>query len=114
VIDGYQFGKIVIDNVSYRNDVIVFPDHVQDNWWRKEGHKLQVVDIRESIEQASPKTLVIGTGKFGIMRISKEVKEYLDKQNITLYAEPTDKAVKIYNRLIQIETRVLGGFHLTC
>jgi hypothetical protein len=114
MINGYKFGEMVIDNVPYRNDVIVFPDRVQDNWWRKEGHKLQVIDIKESIEQANPKTLVVGTGKFGVMRISKEVREYLDKQNITVYAEPTEKAVKIYNRLIQIETRIIGAFHLTC
>ena len=114
MINGYKFGEIIIDHVPYRNDVIVYLDHVQDNWWRKEGHKLQVIDIQGSIEQANPKTVVIGTGKFGVMRISKEVKEYLNRQEIKLYAEPTEKAVKIYNRLIQIETRILGGFHLTC
>ena len=114
MINGYKFGEMVIDNVPYRNDVIVYPDHVQDNWWRKEGHKLQVSDIQECIEQVKPKTLVVGTGKFGVMRISKEVKAYLNKRNITLYAEPTDKAVNIFNRLIQIETRMIGAFHLTC
>jgi hypothetical protein len=26
----YQFGKIIINGSSYKTDVIVFPDHVQD------------------------------------------------------------------------------------
>ena len=114
MIDSYSFGHIVINKVSYQNDVIVFPDRVQADWWRKEGHKLQMVDIQNALNEIRPNTLIVGTGKFGILNVSVEVKEYLEAQNITLYAEPTEKAVKMYNRLILTDDKILGAFHLTC
>ena len=114
MINEYKFGEIVIDHVPYLNDVIILPDRVQEDWWRKEGHKLQLVDIQDVLDQTSPTFLVVGTGKFGIMRISKEVREYLEKHVITLYDDRTDRAVKAYNRLLLIETNIVGAFHVTC
>lgn len=114
MINDYKFGEIVIDHIPYVSDVIILPGRVQKDWWRKEGHNLHLEDIRDVLDQTSPSSLVVGTGKFGIMRISKEVREYLDKQNITMYSEPTEKAVKIFNRLLLIETNIVGVFHLTC
>ena len=114
MIDSYSFGHIVIDKVPFKNDVIVFPDRVQAEWWRKEGHNLQLVDIQQALEEAQPNTVVVGTGKFGIMNVSLEVEEYLKEQNIRLYAESTEKATKMYNRLILTDDKILGAFHLTC
>ena len=114
MIDSYSFGHIVINKASYENDVIIFPDRVQADWWRKEGHKLQLVDIHSALNEIRANTFVVGTGKFGILKVSVEVKEYLEAQNIKLYAEPTEKAVKMYNRLILTDDKILGAFHLTC
>jgi len=114
VIDSYKFGRIFIGQVPYDRDVIVFPDRVQADWWRKEGHQLQMEDIQEALEEVQPRVLVVGTGKFGLMRVSQEVEEYLQEHRITLYTEPTEKATKMYNRLILTDDKVLGVFHLTC
>lgn len=114
MIDSYNFGHIVVDKIPYDRDVIVFPDRVQDNWWRKEGHRLQLEDIRDALEEAQPNALVVGMGKFGLMKVNKAVKRYLEERNIKLFAESTEKATKIYNRLILTEDKVLGAFHLTC
>ena len=54
MIDSYIFGKIVIDGQDYDRDVIVYPDYVERNWWRKEGHELCIDDIKSSIERESP------------------------------------------------------------
>ena len=114
MIDSYSFGHIVIDKIAYKNDVIVFPDHVQPEWWRKEGHRLQLEDIREALDEFKPRTLIVGTGRFGIMRVSEEVKQYCEDRDIQLYTEMTDKAVKMYNRLFLTDVNILGAFHLTC
>ncbi len=114
MIDSYNFGLIVINKLPYKNDVIVFPDRVEADWWREEGHKLQLVDIQKSLDEVHPAALVVGTGKFGIMKISREVRQYADERGIKLHAEPTEKAVKMYNRLILIDDKILGAFHLTC
>ena len=114
MINEYKFGEIIIDHIPYMSDVIVLPDRIQEDWWRKEGHKLQLADIQNVLEEISPTSLVVGTGKFGIMRISDEVKQYLEQRNITLYAERTGKAVEIFNHLLVIETKIVGAFHITC
>ena len=114
MIDLYNFGLIVINKVPYKNDVIVFPDRVEANWWREEGHNLQLADIQKSLDEVHPTALVVGTGKFGIMKISKEVRQYTEERSIKLHAESTEKAVKMYNRLILTDDKILGAFHLTC
>jgi hypothetical protein len=39
-IESYQFGKIVVDGVSYSSDVVILGNAVQDNWRRIHGHVL--------------------------------------------------------------------------
>ncbi len=114
MIDSYKFGHIVIDGITYKNDVVVFLDHVQSEWWRKEGHKLQIEDILDQLKEAEPEVLVVGTGKFGLMRIGDDLKDYLDETGIRLVVENTDRAVSTYNRVVENGDRVLGAFHLTC
>ncbi len=114
MIDSYQFGRIIIDKIPYDHDVIILPDHVQSNWWRKEGHKLHLVDIQKEMDITQPQSLVVGTGKFGMMKVSQDLKDYLEKHDIELFAKLTEKAVKIYNRIILCKANVVGVFHLTC
>ena len=114
MIDSYVFGHIVVNGAHYKSDIIVFPEHVQEKWWRREGHKLQLIDIQEALESSQSRFLVVGTGKFGVMRVTEEVRSYCSEKDITLHAESTDKAVKMYNRLILTSSEVLGAFHLTC
>ncbi len=59
-IDTYSFGKIVIDGRTYTSDVIIYPDHVDASWWRKEGHYLRPVDLTDVVK-AKPAVLIIGT-----------------------------------------------------
>ncbi len=114
MIDSYSFGRICIDRKTYVKDVIILPDRIHENWWRKEGHLLQPEDLKSAVEEADPEVVVVGRGKFGVMRVSSEVEDYLQNKNILLRAEKSDKAVEIYNRLESSGKRVLGAFHLTC
>ena len=34
-IDEYSFGRISVSGKNYSADLIIFPDHIQENWWRK-------------------------------------------------------------------------------
>lgn len=114
MIDLYRFGQIIIHRIPYTSDVILFPDHVQSDWRREEGHHLQLKDIADALEEVDPSLLVVGTGAFGAMKVNEEIERYLQEHGARLYADRTDKAVKIYNRLILTETKILGAFHLTC
>ncbi|MDZ7262488.1 MAG: MTH938/NDUFAF3 family protein, partial [candidate division KSB1 bacterium] len=82
MIESYNFGKMVIDGKTYRSDVILYPDHVEANWWRKEGHQLCVQDIQEAVESTSPEVVVVGTGKYGFMKVLPETETYLESRGI--------------------------------
>lgn len=112
MIESYEFGRIVIKGERYATDVIIYPDRVEDNWWREEGHSLSPVDLW-AVVQAKPEVLVVGTGRSGLMRVLPETKKYLHEHGIRLIAERTAEAVRIYNQLCQ-STRVVAALHLTC
>lgn len=113
MIDSYSFGRITINGKWYTNDVIVFPNHVQDNWWRKQGHRLQVKDI-ETVVKEKPEVLVVGTGYYGLVKIPAETVEYLKSKGVELIAQKTRDACTTYNRLVESGEKAIAALHLTC
>ena len=113
MIQDYRFGEIVIDGRRYREDVLVFPTRVLPRWWRKEGHLLQLEDLKELLAER-PEALVVGTGAYGGMRVTEEASQAIQGQGINLVAVPTKEAVSIFNSLHAKGKRVAGAFHLTC
>ena len=115
MIDSYEFGVIVIQGKKYTSDVIVFPEIVIDNWWRKEGHRLYVEDLGEIFEhQPKPEVLVVGTGYSGLVNVSPEVEKALKSNGIELVVQHTSEACQTFNKLLESNKRVAGAFHLTC
>ncbi|UCE05963.1 MAG: Mth938-like domain-containing protein [bacterium] len=113
MIEEYTFGKIVINGKAYNSDLIIFDDTVRDNWWRKKGHELCVVDIEQAIDKFNPTVVVVGTGKLGIMKVLPETETFLQSRQIRLIVQKTEQACKTYNKLLDSE-KVLGACHLTC
>jgi len=115
LIESYEFGEIVINGKRHTNDVIIFPNKVLDNWWRKEGHRLQVEDLSEVLNAGlQTEVLVVGTGNSGLMEVSDEVKEVLKSKGIMLIFENTKKAWHTFNKLLKSGQNVVAAFHLTC
>lgn len=115
MIDSYQFGEIVISGRRYESDLIVFPEKIIDNWWRKEGHKVYIEDLNEIVNhEPTPEVLVLGTGYYGLVKIQSEVKTDLKSYGIELIAQPTREACQRFNRLLLSRKRIVGAFHLTC
>jgi len=111
-IEDYAFGRIRIDGRSYASDVLVFPDRVDDSWWRKEGHRLGPEDLA-AVVAARPEILVIGTGALGVMRVPEETKAWLRAQGIDVRCAKTGEAVGIFNDLAGTR-KVAAALHLTC
>ena len=112
IIDSYQFGEIVINGRQYSSDVIIFPDRVKDNWWRKTGHQLCLDDIAEVITE-NPEVLIVGTGESGLMRVLLEVEQEVSARGINLILQATDGACYTYNQLCHSQ-RVVAALHITC
>lgn len=110
-IETYDFGKMSISGSSFTSDVIIFPEKVASPWWRKEGHFLQLEDIKNILDYR-PEVLVIGTGYSGQMRVSAEVEAKLKELNIEYYIVDSRKGTELYNSIEK--QRKVGAFHLTC
>ncbi|RLF20081.1 MAG: hypothetical protein DRZ82_03505 [Thermoprotei archaeon] len=112
-VEHYEFGKIVINGKIFNRDVIIFPDRIIDNWWRKEGHSLCMDDIRDVLTY-NPEILVIGTGYYGLMRVPEDVIKSLRERGIEVHVAKTKEACRIFNELIEKGKRVVAALHLTC
>ncbi|MFQ5763878.1 MAG: Mth938-like domain-containing protein [Rhodospirillales bacterium] len=110
----YDFGRIVVDGETHTRDVIIHPGRVEGEWWRKEGHRLDVDDLAH-VWDSEPQTLVVGTGYHGNMVIPQETADYVRAKGIEILAARTPDAVAEFNRLAQEPgRRVVAALHLTC
>ena len=111
-INKYSFGNIVVDGKKYNSDIIIYPERVQTDWWRKEGHSLCIEDIEEVLK-AKPEVIIVGCGASGIMDVAVETRALIEAKGIKLIQLPTDKACEEYNVLAKTQ-KVIACLHLTC
>ena len=112
-IDQYRFGHIDIEGRGYNADVIIFPDRVQQRWWRQEGHRLAREDLVTVLAE-KPELLVVGTGYYGRMQVPEETLDVLRGAGIDVRVDKTSAAVEEFNRLQPECARIVAALHLTC
>jgi hypothetical protein len=111
-IDRYDFGHIVIDGVSYRQDLLIWPGALKADWWRREAHLLQVDDLAPALA-AGFEVLVVGMGEPGRLQVDPALALYLKERGIDLVAMPTREACRVINSLAG-KRRLAAALHLTC
>ena len=110
-IESYAFGHIAVDGNEHRRDVIVLPERVEENWWRKDAHSLVVEDLARVLDEL-PERLIIGTGAHGRLHPDPQALEELRSRGIEVEALPTAEAVRRYGVLDP--ARTAAALHLTC
>ena len=111
-IQALRFGRIVIDNVAFNRDVIIFPDRIRSDWRRRDGHNLALEDLAEVLE-SNPEAIILGRGLFERMKVSDDIRELITEQGIELVVLRTEGASKAYNELRE-RRRVVAALHLSC
>ena len=111
-IDRYEFGLIVIEGQTFKNDVLIWPGRVKSDWWRQEAHLLQLDDVAEALA-ANPQVLVVGQGEPGKMQVDPALSAYLQDRGVELMAFPTREACRVINDL-RGKRRLAAALHLTC
>ncbi len=111
-IDRYDFGHIVIDGVSYSQDLLIWPGQIKKDWWRLEGHLLQLPDVAEALA-ANPQVLVVGKGQPGYLQIDPDLATHLRAKGIELVEAPTKQACLVINAESG-RRRLAAALHLTC
>jgi hypothetical protein len=110
-IEGYRFGRVVVDGKELTRDVIVLPERVLSNWWRIDGHRLVLDDLQEVLDEL-PGRLVVGTGADEQMRPDPEALQSLKERGIEVEVLSTERAVRRYHDLDPRATA--AALHLTC
>ncbi len=111
-VDDYRFGSIVVEGREYKNDVIIFPNYVESDWWRKSGHELCLKDLA-SVLDSRPRTLIVGTGHNGRMKVLDETTDRLRDIECELVVRKTAEACEVYNAR-RDEDGIIACLHLTC
>jgi hypothetical protein len=110
-LESYSFGRIVVDGQEHARDLIVLPNRVVPNWWRREGHSLVMEDL-EQVEDELPERLIVGCGAHGQLRPHPAVLEALRERGIVVETLHTGEAVRRYGE--SDERSTAAALHLTC
>jgi hypothetical protein len=110
-IEGYRFGRVIVDGREETRDVVVLPDRVIRNWWRKEGHALVGEDLEDVLDDL-PDRLIVGTGAWGQMRPDPRTLENLRRRGIEVQVATTDRAIRLFSEGDPATTA--AALHLTC
>jgi hypothetical protein len=113
-IENYSPGQVVVDGVKLNRDVIVLPERVLPNWWRRDGHSLVIEDLEDVIDEL-PERLIVGCGYSGRLEPDPTVIEALAKRGVKVEALPTADAVARFEELEARDPAVVAAaLHLTC
>lgn len=110
-LEWYRFGHLTVDGTEETRDLIVLPDGVVRNWWRRDGHSLVLEDLTEVLDRL-PGHLVVGTGAVGRLDPDPSVLDALRERGIEVEVLRTAEAVRRYGELDP--STVAAALHLTC
>jgi len=113
MIEDYHFGSIKINGQKFENDIFIDLDEKISSWWREESHLFKKKDV-ESFLSKRPKVAIFGTGKWGIAKLSRELRDFLEDLEIEIIVKPTNKAIEDYNQAKKQGKKVIAFLHLTC
>jgi len=107
---------MVIGDDTYTADLIILPDEtVLPNWRRKQGHVLELDDLK-AVLPLKPDMIIVGTGVYDRMKMVPGLAKDLLSMDIELKTLATDAAATLFNTTIDQtpEKPVSACFHLTC
>src|SRR5919106_6600199 len=110
-LSDYSFGSLSVDGERHTRDLIVLPERVVGDWWRREGHSLAIEDLDEVLDEL-PARLVLGVGAQGRLHPDPAVIAELERRGVKVECLPTDAAVRRYGELDERGTA--AALHLTC
>lgn len=110
-LEDYSFGRLTVDGSEQTRDLIVLPDRVVTDWWRRDGHSLAMEDLDAVLDEL-PERLIVGVGAYGRLHPDPGVISALERRGIAVECLHTDEAVRRYSGLDERRTAV--ALHLTC
>jgi len=116
-IERTSFGSITIDGTTYDHDVIIRLSGEVKKRKKKLSKAIFGSSHTVSLEEAKhiceddARRIIIGTGQYGVLKLSKEAAAYYEKKGCSCELFPTPKAIRAWN---EAEGQVIAMFHVTC
>jgi hypothetical protein len=112
-----KFGSITIEGEVFRHDVVVRLNGQVKKRKKKlskaiygTSHTISLDEIRHTYQKGA-KRIILGTGQYGMVKLSEEAADYLKHKGCRVTSLPTPEAVQAWN---QAKGAVIGLFHITC
>ena len=116
-IDSTQFGSITIEGSKIEHDVLI----CLSGEIKKRKKKLSkavfgtshTISLDEAgyIFETGAEQLIIGSGQYGLVKLSKEASAYFKEQKVRVDSWPTPEAIHQWNKA---KGATIGLFHVTC
>jgi hypothetical protein len=117
-IDFCGWGKIKIGTQEFDQVIISQGKAIRRQVEKLEeifGTTHQIGEWEERLLLAgNPEVIIIGSGQFGVLKVSEELKKKLEKSKAKVEVLLTPKAVSEFNRLVFEGKRVNALIHTTC
>jgi hypothetical protein len=116
-IDKTKFGSITIQGETYEQDVLIRLSGKVKKRQKKLSKAVygtsHIISLAEAmhIYQEGAEQLLIGSGQYGLVKLSEEAAAHLAEQGCEVLLLPTKEAVQAWNNA---EGAVIGLFHVTC
>ncbi len=112
-----SWGSMEIEGLGHGKDFKLYPGGGKPWDWSETGTEhspgIKPEDIEDLIEK-NCEVIVLSTGMYSRLGVTESAKKLLDKKNIEYHILDTEKAVKLYNELVDKNKRIGGLFHSTC
>ncbi len=112
-----RFGGIRIDGKQYEHDVVIRLSGAIEKRKKElskkyygSSHPISEEEIRFIFEKGC-QVMVIGTGQYGRVYLTREAAAYLNQEGCQAVLFPTPEAISIFNSEVRPK---IGLFHLTC
>ena len=116
-IDHTSFGSITVDGEVYDHDIIITLQGQVKKRKKKlskaiygTSHTLSLQEIKY-IYQEGAEGIVIGSGQYGVAKLSGEAASFLAQKGCRVFIQSTPEAIRKWNSL---EGNAIGLFHITC
>lgn len=109
-ISHYSFGKIIIDENTYSEDLVLWPNRAPQ-YWQTDLHDMMKNDF-DVIVNSGIKTFIYGSGDEGAAYMSKKTEKHLTSNGIKVKVLTTHEAVKFLNE--NEKSELVAVLHLNC
>lgn len=110
-----SWGRLEVEDGTFK-DAKLFPGGAREWDWNETGTRhepgIQPADVEELLEHGA-ETIVLGQGFYGRLGVCRETLEMLEERGVSIHAEASDEAVRLYNELRERE-KVGALVHSTC